>query len=88
MSGELSCTFAEAARKHVLDARQATVQERLEWMFEAMEAGIANARRRVQRGLVAVDGNGEVWWSPELERQWFGDPHAEAGAVIEKAPGT
>jgi hypothetical protein len=78
-----SCTYVEAARNHLLDSRRASVEQRWQWLCEAMDLGVANARRRAQRGQITLDAHRRVWWSPELERQHF---PAEAGATDFSAP--
>ena len=64
-------TFAQAAQRHVQDARGATAAQRWAWLCEAIEIGIANARRRARRGLVTYHTDGSVFWSPELEQAWY-----------------
>ncbi len=70
MTDPVSCSFEQAALKHVRDGLQTTVQQRWEWLCEAMELAMANARRRAQRGEVTLDSNSRVWWSPAMEMEW------------------
>lgn len=66
MSEEFSCSFEQAALNNARDGLQTTVQQRWEWLSEAMEVSVAHARRRAQRGEVTLDSNFRVWWSPEM----------------------
>jgi hypothetical protein len=76
-----SCTYEQAALNHVLDSRRATAQQRWDWLCEAIEVGIAHVRERARRGLVTLDGNGNVYWSPELEEEWYGSTDGGAAAT-------
>jgi hypothetical protein len=70
MNDKLACSFDEAARNHVLDARRSSVEQRWNWLCEAMEFAKNLARMRAQRGQITLDANLDVWWSPELERRF------------------
>lgn len=46
MSDEFpACTFADPARNHLHDSLRASVQQRWDWLCEAMDSAVANARR-------------------------------------------
>lgn len=70
MKDDMSCSFEQAALNHVLDARRSSVEQRWNWLCEAMEFAKNVARARAQRGQITLDANLQVWWSPELERCW------------------
>ena len=69
MTDPVSCSFELAALNHLRDGLHTTVQQRWEWLCEAMEIAVANARRRAQRGEVTLDSNLRVWWSPKMEEE-------------------
>lgn len=73
-----SCTYADAARNHLLDSRRTSVEQRWNWLCEAMDDAVANARRRAQRGQITLDAHRRVWWSPELERLHFPESSVRA----------
>lgn len=70
MSVPFPCGFEQAALNHVRDGLHTTVQQRWEWLCEAMEVAVANARRRAERGEITLDSNSRVWWSPGMEIEW------------------
>lgn len=66
----LACSYADSALNHLRDGVRATVEQRWNWLREAMESAVANARQRAARGQVTLGPDGSVWWSPEHERAW------------------
>lgn len=66
----LACSYEDAALNHLRDGVRATVEQRWNWLREAMEVAVANARQRAARGQVTLGPDGSVWWSPEQERAW------------------
>jgi hypothetical protein len=79
----LACSYEDAALNHLRDGVRATVEQRWNWLREAMESAVANARRRAARGQVTLGPDGSVWWSPGHERDWRcqagGESPPEAG---------
>lgn len=65
-----ACTYEDAALNHLRDSLHATVEQRWNWLREAMQFAIHTARQRAARGEVTLGPDGGVWWSPEQERVW------------------
>lgn len=74
MNDPLACSFRDAELNQLRDAQALTPAQRWQWLREAMDFGFDLARSRAERGLLTLGPQGEVMWSPELERQWRKSP--------------